>query len=66
MLDVLSNQAEILNQILIFFYLDHEPVNLPVLAKLVKISKRPCFQDIKNSFYWIADMGPEPHQFFFF
>ena len=30
-----------------------------------KISKRHFFQDIKNSFHVVTQMGLEPHQFFF-
>ena len=30
-----------------------------------KISKPHFFQGIKNSFHWIANIGPEPHQNFF-
>ena len=30
-----------------------------------KISKRHFFQDIKKSFHGVTQMGPKPHQFFF-
>ena len=41
-----------------WIYLDGRPVQ--------KISKCHFFQDIKNSFHWITDIGPEPLHFFFF
>ena len=35
-------------------------------ALFQKISKHHFFKDIQNFFHWVADVGPEPHQFFFF
>ena len=40
----------------------HGPLNLPGQKTRSKNFKTPFFQDIKNSFDWVADMGPEPHQ----
>ena len=34
-------------------------------AVIRKISKRPFFQDIRNSFHGVTRMGLEPHQNFF-
>ena len=34
-------------------------------AVVRKISKRHFFQDIKNSFHWVTQMGLKPHQNFF-
>ena len=44
--------------------LDHGPLALEV-AVVQKISKRHFFQDIKNSFHGVTQMGLKPHQNFF-
>ena len=43
-----------------------EPLNLPGRKTRSKISKRHFFQDIKKSFHGVTQMGPKPHQIFFF
>ena len=43
---------------------NHGPLALDALL-VPKISKRHFFQDIKNSFHGVTQMGLEPHQNFF-
>ena len=44
--------------------INHGPLALDALL-VPKISKRHFFQDIKNSFHGVTQMGLEPHQNFF-
>ena len=39
---------------------------IPHLLLFEKFQKRHFFQDIQNSFYWVADIVLEPHQKIFF
>ena len=45
-------------------YLAHRPLALDG-AVFRKISKRHFFQDIKNSFHGVTQMGLKPQQYFF-